>query len=371
MDIIIDKQLRELRAKRGNTQEDLANFLNISFQAVSKWERGESLPDISMLPKIAAFYGVTTDEVLGIAETRKTEIINGYSEESRKLSHEGKIKERVELWRKACKEFPNETRCQAELMLALNYWWDDEKTEDTIEEIISIAKKILSESTESSFRHGAIQMLVINLMHLERYDEAKKYAEMAPHVFATRNALMTYSGINILESENDEGKVRAFSNIMSYIELIGKDLYNLCCNDRGNYERYIKLHELYLKLYDTILDDGFYGFYNDSIKVRHYWLAKLYTNIRNDEAKAREHLEAAAKCAIDYDNLPDKFVYKATLFGDGWEYNMENTSKNHTLSNAQILLTKLDGKGLGDSAFDRWRDKDWFKAIIEKLEAAK
>lgn len=42
MDIIIDKQLRELRAKRGNTQEDLATFLNISYQAVSKWERGGS-----------------------------------------------------------------------------------------------------------------------------------------------------------------------------------------------------------------------------------------------------------------------------------------------------------------------------------------
>ena len=42
MDIIIDKNLRKLRAERGNTQEELAAFLSVSPQAVSKWERGIS-----------------------------------------------------------------------------------------------------------------------------------------------------------------------------------------------------------------------------------------------------------------------------------------------------------------------------------------
>ena len=371
MEIMFEKCLRDILTKRGKTQRELAEHLSISTQAVSKWCRGENMPDIALLPKIAYFLDISVDELLGVGEIRKQEKIEEYAAESQKLSHAGRISERVALWRKACAEFPNEFRCQCELMLALNLWQSEDKGDEVYEEIISIGKKVLRESTESSYRHGAIQMLVLNLMNLERYDEAKKYAQMAPHMFATRNALMTCSGINILESENEDGRKRAFSNIMSYIELIGKDLYTLCCNDRGNYERYIKLHELYLKMYDLIFDDGFYGFYNNHIKRRHYWLAKLYTNIRNDEAKAREHLEAAAKCAIDFDNLPEKFVYKATLFGDGWEYNMENTSKTHTLSDAQVLLEKLDGQGLGDSAFDRWRGKDWFKAIVSELEAAK
>lgn len=42
MNIIIDQRLRELRDKRGNTQKELASFLSVSLQAVSKWERGGS-----------------------------------------------------------------------------------------------------------------------------------------------------------------------------------------------------------------------------------------------------------------------------------------------------------------------------------------
>ena len=44
MELYIADTLKALRASRGNTQEDLANHLCVSIQAVSKWERGEGLP---------------------------------------------------------------------------------------------------------------------------------------------------------------------------------------------------------------------------------------------------------------------------------------------------------------------------------------
>ncbi|NLY97726.1 MAG: helix-turn-helix transcriptional regulator [Clostridiaceae bacterium] len=46
--------MRKFRKEKGNTQEDLANHLNISVQAVSKWERGERNPDIALLPATAS-----------------------------------------------------------------------------------------------------------------------------------------------------------------------------------------------------------------------------------------------------------------------------------------------------------------------------
>ena len=77
MNITLDKSLQELRRKKGNTQEDLAGFLSISSQANSKWERAESLPDVYLLPRIAAYYNASVDDLLGVGEIRKREEIAG------------------------------------------------------------------------------------------------------------------------------------------------------------------------------------------------------------------------------------------------------------------------------------------------------
>ncbi|MBQ4424728.1 MAG: helix-turn-helix transcriptional regulator [Lachnospiraceae bacterium] len=58
---IVAANLSDLRRARGLTQADLAAHLNYSDKAVSKWERGESLPDIEILTALAEFYGVNLD----------------------------------------------------------------------------------------------------------------------------------------------------------------------------------------------------------------------------------------------------------------------------------------------------------------------
>lgn len=65
-------KISELRKNNNMTQMELADKMNISFQAVSNWERGNSMPDISKLPELAQMFGVTIDEILG----EKSEIIS-------------------------------------------------------------------------------------------------------------------------------------------------------------------------------------------------------------------------------------------------------------------------------------------------------
>ena len=60
----ISENISVLRKQAGITQEDLANKLNVSNQAVSKWEAGKCCPDIEILPELAAFFGVSIDELL-------------------------------------------------------------------------------------------------------------------------------------------------------------------------------------------------------------------------------------------------------------------------------------------------------------------
>ena len=64
LNLIIAENITSLRKNAKITQLELANSLNYSDKAVSKWERGESLPDIAVIKQIADFFGVTVDYLL-------------------------------------------------------------------------------------------------------------------------------------------------------------------------------------------------------------------------------------------------------------------------------------------------------------------
>ena len=57
-------RLQKVRKEKHLTQAEVAEKLNVSFQAVSLWERGETVPDIEKIVEIASLYGVTTDWLL-------------------------------------------------------------------------------------------------------------------------------------------------------------------------------------------------------------------------------------------------------------------------------------------------------------------
>ena len=77
----IGQNIRKLRKERGMTQEELAAKLNISAQAVSKWECNIANPDFSLIVPLAKLFKVSTDELLGFDlsedEKRKKELRQG------------------------------------------------------------------------------------------------------------------------------------------------------------------------------------------------------------------------------------------------------------------------------------------------------
>lgn len=75
MEYTIGKKIAELRRAKGFTQEGLADKLNVSAQAVSKWENDLSCPDILLLPEIASLLGATVDELLSREPKRETELL--------------------------------------------------------------------------------------------------------------------------------------------------------------------------------------------------------------------------------------------------------------------------------------------------------
>lgn len=73
MTIYLSENIKRLRQEKGITQETLAGFLGVTFQSVSRWERGESYPDITILPEIAGFFKVSVDDLLGFGRAKDEE----------------------------------------------------------------------------------------------------------------------------------------------------------------------------------------------------------------------------------------------------------------------------------------------------------
>lgn len=79
------KKIRELRLQKTVTQEQLAAHLNLSPQAVSKWENGLTLPDIQLLPELSVYFGVTIDELFEMTDEKHLQRIENMVDTKRTI----------------------------------------------------------------------------------------------------------------------------------------------------------------------------------------------------------------------------------------------------------------------------------------------
>ena len=81
MNLLIGKNIKRIRRERNLTQEEVATHLGISFQSISKWERGDGYPDITMLPVLSNYFGISVDDLLGVSEIEKNDVYNKINNE--------------------------------------------------------------------------------------------------------------------------------------------------------------------------------------------------------------------------------------------------------------------------------------------------
>ena len=74
MQLNLGNNIRQYRRRDKRTQEQLAEVLGVTAQAVSRWESGGSYPDMDLIPSIANFFGVTIDELFGYEGDRNKRI---------------------------------------------------------------------------------------------------------------------------------------------------------------------------------------------------------------------------------------------------------------------------------------------------------
>ncbi len=165
MNILISENIKRLRKSKSITQEQLAEAMGVSVTAVSKWERGETYPDITLLSPLAYYFGVTIDELMGYDENKINKEIDDLLEKY--LNSE--YNEALKLISEAYEKYPNDYRIMHHYMwdMAGDYADNDPKVLlSRKDEFLAICDKILDGCADEAIRLDAYNMRA-KILHAE------------------------------------------------------------------------------------------------------------------------------------------------------------------------------------------------------------
>ena len=357
MNITIHENLREYRKKKGNTQEALAGHLGISVQAVSKWERGEGFPDITLLPHIALYYDVSVDDLLGVGKIQIEQKAEEYYQKSDVLQREGDFDGNLALWREAAGLLPNHHVVLYGLMAALflkNQAADDPNA--YAEEMIQVAERLWQEGTLPRHRHEVIHLMCRLYNRLGEPEKALEYVRHAPLIHATQDYLLA----QILKGE--EAVTHIQESLSTFTDYMYKQV-NIYVQqgDFSNAEQR-KAHQYNLKIFQALFEDGDYGFYCTHVATVYRNLARCDALDKNTDSTL-QMLTRAAEYAIRF--LTQKgfrhtsFLQNRLSLEDGFHgYPTSDDGENECDELLQLMQ---------QSEFDFCREEAAFRAIEKDL----
>lgn len=362
MNLNIADHIKRLRKQRGITQEDLAGFLGVSFQAVSKWERGDGYPDITLLPSIANFFGVTLDELVGMDELRneakREEIIN----KARLFTSEGRIDETLSTLREGLKSFPNDYEMMAELACYLDGFGETEdERRKNCGEAIALSERILEFCNDSKIRNNVQANLCFTLWRNGETERAIRMAEDLPNLFKTADATLP----RFLKGEE---KIRYCQSAIQRLHWAFWWIINRMVEE-SHYtdEEKIALLQKSTAIYGILYENEDYGFAHTRLADAYEDIAALlFQNDRPDEAFA--HLEKCAEHAIAYDQLSGD-VKHTSLCVNMLMFNKQGTSKFTEANCSRNVLNTIHAELAERGLYERYREDARLKRIMERLEA--
>ena len=235
-------KIRQLRKQKNISQEILAQALGVSFQAVSKWETAAAMPDVAMIPAIASFFGVSTDELFDF----------------NLLEQEKKVQELC--WAAAEYRFTDQAKSEAMLRDALHQYPGNEvilnnllyvmQTPGRYEEVVTLCKSILEITRFDDVKYDVLRILAETYHEMGQQALVKPTLEQIPEIYFSKLELAA----KLLESDEALEAARMQAGL-SRDDLLGmlsrmSELYR----ERGDMEKAEKYAALTRAVYELFVE---------------------------------------------------------------------------------------------------------------------
>ncbi|MBQ5933925.1 MAG: helix-turn-helix transcriptional regulator [Lachnospiraceae bacterium] len=357
-----------LRKKSDITQDQLAEQLGVSVSAVSQWENGRTMPDISAIPVLCHIFNVTSDELLGIDREKDEEEIKRINAEANKLLDRAHYAKAEKLLLDAHRRFPNNYDLMVSLMslyfnLSNPYEYDGseqvkKQVEKSLQKSMSYAQKILEGCRDEESRSKANQILCFAYDSMGDTEKAIEIAKKMPTMSVCRESLLSTVSKN--RSKYESIQTEYFILLQKLCVLL--DTNNMQFSD-GTYaytaHEEAALAQKIIDILDVLFEDKDFGFFHDILMRADLHIARITARHDKDKEKVIACLKNAAIHAEAFLEH-DEGKKHTSLFLRGSEYGTFRTSaeKNTTAYLLDVLK---------DDRFDFIRDDPEFIALTERL----
>ncbi|MBW6410878.1 helix-turn-helix domain-containing protein [Clostridium weizhouense] len=328
----IGEVIRKYRKKENLTQEQVANYLNISTPAVNKWENGISYPDITILPPLARVLNIDINTLLAFNEVLTDKEINDFTKEvSERVSKHG-YQKAFEKGSELIKRYLNCDKLVINIstVLRIHLIVSEIEEKDKYERKIISWFELVAESSKEKIASEA--KLSLSAIYIERkeYEKAQELLDRIPEIDVNKKfqqALLFETSGKFDESYGIyEGMILKNSNeILSVLSLIIKQLCKenkyseaeefserakklIEVFDLGTYNKY--LLDLYLvienqdkeKTIETIIN-----MVNKASSMNDFMKSKLYTHMEfnNNHSISKNEYKRIVKMSIKKDKTLD------------------------------------------------------------------
>ena len=197
MMMYLPANLKKYRIAKGLTQEEVAAFLGITAQSVSKWERGESYPDITFLPALANIFETSVDLLIGMDAIRAEETRYNIHKTAVEYQKNGEYDKAEKTYREALLTYPNMPGMILGLAGTLALKGDTE-------EAIELTERGLPLSANEKQKATLRAALCFLYLKAGREDKAVRLASELPHTRESREVILPLVQQGLSSSRIDE-----------------------------------------------------------------------------------------------------------------------------------------------------------------------